>query len=99
MFDDGSWVKFEAKKVDATPGIPHGVRYSLTLHDSNNTRILGYDNAHAIKPKRRKKFGAKRVVWDHKHQKDDVNEYHFDSAGQLMEDFWKDVDEVLGYGD
>lgn len=31
--DNGYWVKFEAKRVQASTSIPHGVRYSLTLHD------------------------------------------------------------------
>ena len=48
--DNGYWVKFEAKVVEASENIPHGVRYSLTLHDKNNHRIIGYDNAHSYKP-------------------------------------------------
>ena len=28
----GYWIKIEARRVVATPDIPHGVRYSLTLH-------------------------------------------------------------------
>tara|TARA_R110002110_G_scaffold183010_2_gene389605 strand:+ start:708 stop:1073 length:366 start_codon:yes stop_codon:yes gene_type:complete len=91
----GYWTKIEAREVEATPQIPHGIRYSLTLHDSNNNRVLGFDNAHATKPKGRKKFAGKRVEWDHKHERDIVTDYYFSSAGQLMEDFWKNVDEVL----
>ena len=74
--------------------IPHGIRYSLTLHNSNNIRVLGYDNAHAIKPKK-KKYGAKRVVWDHKHKKKTIEVYEFESAAQLLEDFWNDVESFL----
>lgn len=44
---DGYWIKLEAWRVDVSPKIPHGIRYSLTLHESNGERILGYDNAHA----------------------------------------------------
>ena len=29
---DGYWVKIEAWRVSPTPAIPHGIRYSLTLH-------------------------------------------------------------------
>jgi hypothetical protein len=47
--------------------MPHGIRYSLTLHDRNNTRVIGYDNAHAVKPSR-KKFGAVKTTWDHAHR-------------------------------
>ena len=34
--DNGYWTKFEASRVIPTPQIPHGIRYSLTLHDRNN---------------------------------------------------------------
>jgi hypothetical protein len=51
--------------------MPHGVKYSLSLHDRNNARILGFDNAHGIKPKR-KKYGARKITWDHKHQREKV---------------------------
>jgi hypothetical protein len=31
--DGGYWVKIEAWRVETTDQIPHGVRYSLTLHE------------------------------------------------------------------
>ena len=43
--ENGYWTKIEAKIVVANEHIPHGVRYSLTLHNPSNVRILGYDNA------------------------------------------------------
>jgi len=45
--EDGYWVKIEAWEVDRSDEIPHGIRYSLTLHAPSGQRILGYDNAHA----------------------------------------------------
>jgi len=66
--ENGYWTKFEASRVTSTRQIPHGIRYSLTLHDRNNTRILGFDNAHAVKPKK-KKYGARKITWDHKHKR------------------------------
>ena len=77
--ENGYWTKIEARVVVSNEHIPHGIRYSLTLHNSNNIRVLGYDNAHAIKPKK-KKYGAKRVVWDHKHKKKTIEVYEFESA-------------------
>jgi hypothetical protein len=50
LMEGGYWTKFEANRVEPTQHIPHGVRYSLTLHDRNNTGILGFDNAHAFRP-------------------------------------------------
>ena len=52
--DNGYWTKFEAYRVEPTEQIPHGIRYSLTLHNRYNTRVLGFDNAHAHRPKRKK---------------------------------------------
>ena len=94
LMDSGYWAKFEASRVDSTKQIPHGIWYSLTLHDRNNTRIFGFDNAHGHKPKR-KKYGARKVTWDHEHKMEKIHNYEFESAGQLIEDFWKAVEEVL----
>ena len=91
--DNGYWTKIEVRQVEPNKKIPHGIKYSLTLHDKNNMRILGYDNAHSIKPIR-KKYRAKKTEWDHKHEKDKVKSYEFETAGQLLEDFWCDVDKI-----
>ncbi len=61
--DNGYWTKFEVSRIIPSPQIPHGIKYSLTLHDRNNTRILGFDNAHTIKTKK-KKYGARKITWD-----------------------------------
>jgi hypothetical protein len=37
----GLWVKFEARKIEPSKERPHGIRYSLTLHDSFNARLMG----------------------------------------------------------
>ena len=34
-----------------------------------------------------KKYGANRIVWDHKHKRNIVKAYEFESSGQLLEDF------------
>ena len=51
--DNGHWTQFRVKKVVPNKHIPHGIEYSLTLHDRSNRRILGYDNAHRAKLKRK----------------------------------------------
>lgn len=95
--DNGYWTKMEARRVRETDKVPHGIRYSLTLHDRNNTRVLGYDNAHAVKPSR-KKFGAVKTTWDHTHRINRVEPYEFESVAQLLEDFWNEVDRFLNQG-
>ncbi|MBA2657785.1 MAG: hypothetical protein H0U70_12520 [Tatlockia sp.] len=86
----GLWVKFNIKRV---LNRPQGIRYSLTLHDKHNKRIMGFDNSHEIK------FGAKRGVapirtYDHWHfdENDQGKPYRYINAGKLLEDFWNEVD-------
>ena len=43
------WVKISAWVIEPDEARPHGIRYELTLHDIGNRRILGFDNAHAVK--------------------------------------------------
>lgn len=93
--EKGFWVKFEAYLVTSSEQIPHGVSYSLTLHDRNNTRIFGFDNAHGCPPPRRKKYGGRKVTWDHKHHfEEKVVPYEYESAAQLIEDFWTEVERI-----
>ncbi len=93
--DSGFWTKFEAYRANPEPHIPHGVRYSLTLHDRYNRRVLGFDNAHAVRTAK-KGYGARKITWDHKHKCDKVSPYEYASAGQLLEDFWREVERTMG---
>jgi len=88
--DSGYWVKFEVKKIKASVNIPHGIKYSLTLHNKMNARVIGYDNAHSFKPKQ--KYGAKKETYDHIHKQMNVISYEFKSGAQLLEDFWKSAE-------
>lgn len=94
---NGYWIKIEAWRVVATPNIPHGVRYSLTLHEPYGKRILGYDNAHAVKPPKKFKYAGTRLPYDHKHRhvSDKGVPYEFRDAHQLLADFFTEVDRVL----
>ena len=87
----GYWVKFEVKRTAITPERPHGIDYSITLHDPKNNRIAGFDNGHAFKRK------GKRVqtAYDHKHRFETIKAYEYRNALKLIEDFWTLVDAVL----
>ena len=64
----GYWTKFEVQKIsNATKERPHGLRYSLTLHDKHGNRIMGFDNAHAANSKN-KKMHQGRKTYDHFHR-------------------------------
>ncbi len=95
--DGGYWVKIEAWRVEITADVPHGVRYSLTLHEPYGKRILGYDNAHAVKPPKKFKYAGQRLTYDHKHRhvSDRGVPYEFQDAQQLLIDFFNEVDQVL----
>ena len=77
--------------------MPADVRCSLTLHDRHGTRVLGYDNAHAVKPPKKFAFAGRRLPYDHKHRTahDKGVRYHFQSARQLLEDFFAEVDKLM----
>ena len=96
--DAGYWVKMEVARVPVTTERPHGIRYSLTLHAPDNTRLLGFDNAHGVKPVgSRFKHAVKRFPYDHRHRHalDQGVLYEFDTAYQLVSDFYAEVDRVL----
>ncbi len=94
---DGYWIKIEAWIVPVSKDIPHGVRYTLTLHEPYGKRILGYDNAHAVKPPKKFKYAGTRLPYDHKHRhvSDKGVPYEFKDAHQLLSDFFVEVDRVL----
>ena len=90
----GYWVKFAVRRVTPSPGRPHGVEYSLTMHDSNNRRLVGFDNAHPVQGTKRSQRGAGRA-YDHRHRLGAVKPYTYENAAKLVADFWEAVDEVL----
>lgn len=99
VIDQGSgyWIKIEAWHVSASEEVPHGIRYTLTLHEPHGRRILGYDNAHAAKPPKGFKHAGRRLPFDHRHRhiSDTGVPYRFQSAYQLLQDFFRDVDRIL----
>ena len=95
-YEGGYHIRFEIKRVAATPERPHGLRYSFTLHDPDNERLIGFDNAHPVGP-RGSRFNPKPVAADHWHR-DETNDgrpYDFIDAETLIEDFFNEVERVL----
>ncbi len=93
--EDGYWIKIEAWEVATSQICPHGIRYSLTLHNPKGLRILGYDNVHAVKTSSR--YSGRKLPYDHRHRNaEDVGiRYEFKDAYQLLSDFFEDADRVL----
>ena len=95
--NNGYWYKIEAWKVEKSDKIPHGVRYNLTFHDNHNTRIIGFDNAHAPKSPAKRKFAGRILAYDHKHKTgaDKGVPYEFSTAQQLLNDFLSEVNRIM----
>lgn len=93
MYPEGYWVKFEIKRVAASPERPHGLRYSFTLHDPDGMRLIGYDNAHRIQTRK-----GRPVEADHWHRtsNDQGRPYNFKDVVTLLGDFRDEIARVLG---
>ena len=92
--DAGHWVQFVVVRTDVTPARPHGLSYSLTLHAPDGSRLVGFDNAHAVR-KRKGPGGRTRTEMDHRHRLRTIRTYEYRDAASLLEDFWREVDSVL----
>jgi hypothetical protein len=82
-------VKFVVKQVPSSPERPHGLSYSLTLHDPEGIRLVGFDNAHTARA------GRKVVPHDHRHRLGTTRIYDYRDAASLLADFWTEVISVL----
>jgi hypothetical protein len=93
--DKGYWLEFEIKRGEITPERPHGLAYSFTLHAPDGTRLVGFDNAHAV-PAAGSRF-KRRGGADHWHrtEKDPGRPYVFEDAETLIDDFSGEVERVL----
>ena len=94
---EGYWLKFAIRRVAATKERPHGLSYSLTLHAPDGTRLVGFDNAHGVPPKGAR-FKAAPQESDHWHRSEDDpgRPYVFRDAETLIDDFFDEVERVLG---
>ena len=95
--EKGYWVKFEVSKTDITKERPHGLSYSLTLHEKYGKRVMGYDNAHAVKLPKKYKYSGRIIEYDHhhRHSLDRGVPYEFKNPYQLLQDFFEKVDEII----
>jgi len=89
QFARGFRVKIAAQRIEATPGRPHGVKYSLTLHDAAGRRIYGLDNAHRAR--------RARAEFDHRHVYGGrrMLPYAYRGPAGLLEDFYREVERIV----
>jgi Family of unknown function (DUF6516) len=89
QFARGHTVEIAAQLTETTGGRPHGIKYSLTLHDSTGRRIYGLDNAHRVR--------RSRVAFDHRHiyGARRIIPYTYRGPVELLEDFYREVERIL----
>lgn len=87
-FASGYRIKIEVRKVEVTNSRPHGIKYSLTLHDQNGRRIYGMDNAHGTG--RRREFDHRHVYGTRK-----IVGYRYRTAGELLNVFYREAERIL----
>jgi uncharacterized protein DUF6516 len=89
QFAQGYVVKIAALPAEPTPARPHGIRYSLTLHDPEGLRIYGIDNAHAVR--------RGRAEFDHRHTygRRRIIPYSYRGPVELLGDFYREVERIL----
>lgn len=95
--EKGYWITFEITRVKATSKKPHGLSYSFTLHAPIGTRLVGFDNAHDVAPSG-PRFKSGEEAGDHWHrtEKDSGRPYMFKDAETSIDDFFDEVERVLG---
>ena len=97
VYDNGYWVAIRVTKVPRDDGRPHGSQYALSLHDQNDDRVLGYDNAHGVDVATGPAQKSKRPkAYDHIDRRGARSKpYEFTTPFKLLEDFFADVDAIL----
>ena len=91
----GRWVKFVVKAVEPTPERPHGLSYSLSLHEGSGERLVGFDNAHPVRSRSGPGARSREQPNDHKHRLQSERPYDYRDAASLLVDFWAQVEAVL----
>ena len=96
FLESGHFLKFDVKTVEKSKRVPHGISYSLTLHAPDGTRLLGFDNAHPV-ARAGSKFKQASPASDHWHrtETDKGRPYKFESALELINDFFEAVERKL----
>jgi hypothetical protein len=96
-YDNGYWVTIRAVRIEPDDGRPHGLQYSLTLHDENDDRILGYDNSHGVDVATGPAKRLKRPnPFDHIDRRGKRSvPYKFTTPFKLVADFFTEVEKIL----
>jgi hypothetical protein len=91
----GHFFKFDIRLIEQSDQVPHGIAYSFSFHDPDGKRLIGFDNAHPVQHSGGR-YVKSKVEADHWHRSinDEGCPYAFVSAGQLLEDFFAEVEKI-----
>src|SRR5262245_16036886 len=81
--DGKHYVRFVVKAVPPSAERPHGLSYSLTLHGEAGERLVGFDNAHAVR-ERAAPGARRRRVRNHRHRLRTIRPYDYKDAATLL---------------
>jgi len=76
-------------RMPATAEKPHGLNDTLTIHQRNGERLVGFDNAHPIRGQAGP--GGRKTARDHRHRLKTVRPYEYRDAAALLGDIWTEV--------
>ena len=87
-------IRIQAIRIPPSPERPHGLNYELTLLGPGGARLVGFDNAHSVRPTEGPS-GRVRARHDHRHLRDTMRSYEYRDAATLWDDFWEEVETAL----
>ncbi len=95
FYEGGYSAKFKIRRVAKTKTRPAGIKYSFTLHAPDGTRLMGFDNAHAVPALGGRKKAA--LASDHWHRtaEDEGRPYDFIDVESLLNDFFDELERIL----
>lgn len=93
------WFRFSAPVIRVY-GLHVSARYAAIMHCPDGCCYQGTTHVILVLlamdgSTGKGRFQARRVQWDHRHDRDRISHYQFHSAEALLEDFWSAVDEML----
>lgn len=88
------WVRLIVHRVPESEAKLHGLDYSLTLHGPDGDRLVGFDNAHAVRSQSGPS-GKADGAYEHRHRLRTIRPYDYRDAATLLADFWTEIDAVL----
>lgn len=95
-YEGGYIARFKVVEVEISDERPFGVAYSLSFHDPNGKRLMGFDNAHPVS-RRGGRVGSRMKVHDHWHrdETDTGRPYKFTDAESLIVAFFDQIERIL----